>query len=450
MVMAVENKAELIQALEGAEYEKILDTPESDWVDFKRSQYETLPGKPLVLSQTGRSELSKDVAAFSNADGGILLIGVQEKRSETENIPVAGAITSIKITAIDQKHYKDILSEWMYPLNKSVRFKWYPTEPKKGLFAIIIPKSHDKPHVIRHLMSENGNQIDGFVGIPERVDDQTYWMRPETVYERIRRSSTQTREIFQKTDRAKINETMSKTIAENEKQAKGIREYVIGTQGWDKDPYILLQTIPHSTRARLEGFYSDLAKEFSSTSPIRGMGFNLDSLGARAEKIDGALVKTGSRDAILRLDPNGTLTLVLKISPELAGWAVNKDPGQSGTTINSIVLVEMTYEFTRFIRNYLAKRGLNTWSYFTEGKNLKASEVRLYAGTPSGFDIHDSVVAQKDYSSAKLDGTGTAEKDAYGILVEIYTMFALDENAIPYTINSEISRDSIKLIDARG
>jgi Putative DNA-binding domain len=54
--------------LEGGRADVLVGLSETDWIDFKR--------EPYKKDDHGKLELAKDVAAFANADGGLLLLGV--------------------------------------------------------------------------------------------------------------------------------------------------------------------------------------------------------------------------------------------------------------------------------------------------------------------------------------------------------------------------------------
>ncbi|MFI9604767.1 helix-turn-helix domain-containing protein [Streptomyces sp. NPDC052043] len=76
-----ESPDQLTALLAAQQPEAILGTPESQWVDFKSVG----PKGPYDLStEKGKFELAKDVAAFANASGGLLVCGFRAKRRPTQ------------------------------------------------------------------------------------------------------------------------------------------------------------------------------------------------------------------------------------------------------------------------------------------------------------------------------------------------------------------------------
>jgi Putative DNA-binding domain len=90
------------------------------------------------------SEMSKDVSAFANSDGGVLIYGVQEDKST--HLPVS-------IDGVDSKKYshewlENIIKSNITPIIpdyeiKSIKIKG---KPNLVIYSILIPKSYRTPH----------------------------------------------------------------------------------------------------------------------------------------------------------------------------------------------------------------------------------------------------------------------------------------------------------------
>ena len=455
--MAVKDQIELLKALEDRRFDDILGTAECYWLDFKQAGYATEPGKPQKLSDHGKSELCKDIAEFANHKGGIILLGVKEAKSLENGLSVADKIRLLAVASIDLQHYKQVFMAQIYPLVEDVEMRWFSDDKGKGLLAVIIPKSrNDTLHIVRQVYDAEGVRIRG-LEIPVRADDQTYLYTAEALSERINGqalgvnpvSSPMQSTLSQGPAPPEVIQNFHERQKKNEDEARSIRNQLIGMNDWGETPVLCLQVIPDAAKDRLDGFYDTLKQAFNYTKPVRGMGFNLNSFGRETSTVDGAFVKAGARDGVIRLDPNGTMTLVLAATPDFLGWGVNRDSMSDHMKINSIVLAETTLEFARFTVDILKPAGLNTWRYCIDLRDLKKNKVALYTGRPGGW--HDDLqVASKDVFETIVPGSEDYEADTYKMLTEIYAHFALPEKSIPYTADEKVTVKNIQAIDASG
>lgn len=460
--MAVKNQTELLNALENNLYDDILATSECSWLDFKQSIYGTENGKPNKLSQSGKSELCKDVAAFANHRGGVILLGVKEALSPTAGTSVADELKPLSIASVDLAHYKQVLRDQIFPLIEHIEMKWYPAESGKGLLAIIIPKSAAKLHILRQYYDEEGRKMRG-LEIPVRADDQTYWHTAESLSQLINKQAQAPKQATSSAPRKssllnqippevmqRMHEQHAKEKQAAEKESQSIRSQVIEMKDWSAAPILMLQAVPLSGKERLDNFYDKIKQSFADTKPVRGMGFNLNSLGYESDTVDGAFIKTGVREGAIRLDPNGTLTLGLVASPNFLGWAMNKDvTDASMIKLNSIVLVEIIFEFTKFVEEILEPAGLTNWEYCLDIRNFKAHNVTLYSGRPGGFFDNLSHASKDEYTKV-LPRDADYSHATFKILTEVYAFFTLPDSSIPYVNNKQVTKESILAIDASG
>ncbi|MCW7991062.1 hypothetical protein XF35_39080 [Streptomyces platensis subsp. clarensis] len=119
--MAADSMVQLISYLTAQKPNEILGTPESEWVDFKSVP----PSGPYDLTtDKGKFELAKDVAAFANAGGGLIVCGFKAKKRPSELYEVAEKVTPFERKVVNTDSYKDVLNEYVRPLLK-VKFYWY-------------------------------------------------------------------------------------------------------------------------------------------------------------------------------------------------------------------------------------------------------------------------------------------------------------------------------------
>ena len=117
--------------------------------------------------------------------------------------------------------------------------------------------------------------------------------------------------------------------------------------------------------------------------------------------------------------------------------------------INSIVLVEIIFEFTKFVEEVLQPAGLASWEYCLEIDNFKEHDVALYSGKPAGWldDLHS---ASKDQYKRTLPKDVDYTHVAFKILTEVYAFFTLPESSIPYASNGKVTKENILSMSING
>ncbi|MDU0251736.1 ATP-binding protein [Streptomyces sp. PU10] len=139
--MAADSMVQLISYLTAQQPYEIVGTPESEWVDFKSAS----PKGPYDLStDKGKFELAKDVAAFANAGGGLIVCGFKAKKRTNELYEVAEKVTPFDKKLVNIDSYKDVLTEYVRPLLKA-KFFWFDhpeddPETSGHYFVIEVPR----------------------------------------------------------------------------------------------------------------------------------------------------------------------------------------------------------------------------------------------------------------------------------------------------------------------
>jgi hypothetical protein len=140
---------------------------EDEDLDFKRR----LP----VNTEGAKAEFAKDVAAFANARGGLLLVGV----GETEG--VADKVELVDLDDDFQARLYGAAANWIAPgAEFGIHFAATIADPKRGYYLITIPRSPSAPHAVRVL---NANDAWRF---PRRVGSNTRFMSESEVADAYR------------------------------------------------------------------------------------------------------------------------------------------------------------------------------------------------------------------------------------------------------------------------
>jgi hypothetical protein len=97
-----------------------------------------------AINHSEVKEISKDVSAFANSDGGVLIYGVQEDRST--HLPVS--IDGVDSKIFSHEWIENIIKSNITPIIPDLKIEPIKITGKSNLviYSILIPKSHRTPH----------------------------------------------------------------------------------------------------------------------------------------------------------------------------------------------------------------------------------------------------------------------------------------------------------------
>lgn len=432
--LAVESLGGLMAALGAGDFERLLGTPESEWLDFKQAPYLPLHSK--------KAELAKDVAQFANTSGGVLVIGYETERREGSLVEVAKAIRPVRTNLVEVAQYRDIIQSWAIPLVRAIRFQWfYPgADAVEGVLVIEI-SPQDESHkyfIVKRLADAGGNPADA-IGVPVREGDRTVWLPAEGVQDlirdglRFRRSAPPAH--------PSLAPNWGRVLAELE-----------ATELWGQGATLYLQAVPQDPVA-LDLFRQNGLRDLITAPPaLRPQGFGIVAH-VQAEIRGESLVASGGRK-LLRLDPDGVVTAAAVANPDFLGWAINEGvPMIDGRVrINSIVLTEFMLEFFRFVEESLATAiSRRAWRFRVVAKRFQSARLSLEPGVTrrNRSSLELPRMTEKDDWSSEFEGTGDPESDAFSALARLYLgLFDFQPEAIPFQMNGRISTQQfLRLMD---
>ena len=137
-------RVEALEVLEGGDFDPFIGVPESLEVEFK--------GQPYQLDQDSqRFELAKDVSAFANAAGGVVVIGARTHRDDQSAVDIVQEIRLLTRDLVDVEQYVDTISERVYPGLRELRVRFCPVQgdDERGLVAIDVPP---QPEIDRYFL----------------------------------------------------------------------------------------------------------------------------------------------------------------------------------------------------------------------------------------------------------------------------------------------------------
>lgn len=414
---------DLIDALATGEFERLIGTPEGDWLDFKTSPYQ-------LDTPQGKWELAKDAAAFANKGGGYIVIGVEAARQINAVAETAVQIRRVNKSVVNPDRYRGVLDSWVYPPLRNVQLRWFPPEGTEatGIFVVEVPAQddQDKYFVVRKMVDDAGAES-GAVGIPVRDGDRVTWLPAERIHHLIHagRRLAPPRPAAPPHARIDLERRAEERIQHLER---------LGDE-WGELPIYVLQAFP-PPNGQLSDLYEPegLLGTLSVPRGLRSSGFNWRT-GVEPEVIEGTLLYRRLERA-LWLDPDGLLTAATLVTRDSLGWAINdRRPPAAPLRVNAIVLVEMTLEFFRLVHNELKPRaGEGQWSFLIRCKRFQQGRVVLSPGwRERGLGLEEPRPASSDDWTRRLNSEDSPQRDAFLALSRIYALWGLGESAIPFT-----------------
>src|ERR1035437_7192926 len=96
-----------------------------------------------AISQKARDEIAKDVSAFANSDGGVLVYGVEEDKASHFPVRIDEGVDD---SVCSTEWIENIVTSGISPKVNDVRILPLPVSPGRSLYVISVAKSFRGPH----------------------------------------------------------------------------------------------------------------------------------------------------------------------------------------------------------------------------------------------------------------------------------------------------------------
>ena len=455
---------EVLAILGKGNFNQIIGLIESETLDFKREPYQLNTTKQKL-------ELAKDVSAFANSGGGIILIGVSTCKEEGHSHELAEKIRSFEKTLIDVKQYEDIIDSHVYP-RLNVEIRWIPSadDGNKGLVYVRIPEteSRRKPFLTMKVLDEDGRELGNYVGFFQRKRDHIPPLNAEAMQHvfkeglRFDEHLSDIKKELGELVRERKKERLSKDIANILKQIKKptpadisgdiVNQRVnnaIKAVGLTDDIAYVLVAYP-TVKIQIEGLFesrnTDVVKLIDEPLQLRYAGFDI-STQEQSQIINGELRRALLKQyKLLEVWQDGMILFAVDGGEEFLCW------GNYDTTkllrISTLALTESTYLFHDFVQKVYGTSKASKCRLTTQLllRNLPSSKgyalprfrsgsVREFANMPLAKNTEIQVQANFDWSKT------TAEKAAYDLVSKTYVKFGLEHEFIPYV--TEVNKEKV-------
>jgi predicted HTH transcriptional regulator len=152
--------------IDGHAYGSLIGLQEDAWLEAKG-------GTPYNLdSPEGRYELAKDVAAFANGTGGIVIVGLRTTRHATTQTDEITDYDLCRQATFNATQYAALIAEYIHPTVEGLAVYWVSVNPEgtHGLGIIEVPPQNpDRQYFLIANAIDSGSRVRQFVfGIVRR------------------------------------------------------------------------------------------------------------------------------------------------------------------------------------------------------------------------------------------------------------------------------------------
>jgi hypothetical protein len=162
------------------EIERILSRGNlEDLVGALENEFFEAKGEPWQLEiELEKFKFAKAVTAMANSRGGIILVGVAARGSQTHRRDeVLEQQRYLPESMTPDDRYMHILADWVHPLPEGIDVKWYndSKNPTRGIIGVHIPNQNDelRPFFVKRYFEEAGKRLGAAVCLVQRFGATT-------------------------------------------------------------------------------------------------------------------------------------------------------------------------------------------------------------------------------------------------------------------------------------
>jgi schlafen family protein len=419
----------------------IIGLQEDDELDFKSEPY-LLASPDETIKGKARLELAKDVSAFLNTRGGIILIGVTTSVDPASQVECASALTPIPQQLINLKQIRDVLREYVYPQPRFNIELIHEQLDGSAICMLVVEQGTDRdmPYIVIRERAYEKGAAKSILSIYERQATDNVPMRPEHIHVRLHQAWDQL-DLVGGAHLDLMGEALdseARQVLDLDREACRLLEDGL---------HYYLQFVPMVSERLFnynEGDEPDLESDLMRFTPTRPMGFGLRGT-SKIERLPAhGLVRAvfpGSYS--LSISKYGLVTAVQ--AGRRVTWAT-ADRGFPKPTINPLAVVEFNYDVCRVVKEIVAARSPSSMATCRVilGVHGQFQEIHLPTGWPAdSFAIgwEEPTKSPPFEVATRVTKPRDPGRDAYQVTKAFYDHFQLGAKLIPFVRDSAVDPD---------
>jgi len=414
---------------------------------------------------TRQFELAKDVAAFANADGGVIVIGLETSKVPERAADMVKAVRPFAREHFDAQRYRALIDVHVYPRIEGLKLDWHPLRKNSntGIASILVPRQGEvqQPFLVSKILSDDGKVRGTALGYFERHRDGVDRKDAKDFHYLIRAGRTKgDTDARLAAIEARLDDTRGLQLAAppaSEPTISGaqvgpisppepidrIDEAVSLARLSDRPAYVLAaRPLGYVSIAQLFATQQSPVRQLLESPPeLRAGGFGIDA-GNTAVIVEGrsrrALHLDSNRD--LELWRDGTLIFVAPGDRDFLCWGRKPTPP---LVINPIVLLESLYLFctlAQAIQQHTEPKNCGVY-LDVELRGMQGDQTLYLAPGPVGSfgwefggDRHPAPRPTARFSETWAQGEIDPGLLTFRVATQVYAWFGLTHDRVPYVI----------------
>ncbi len=451
--------------LDSGDFDRLEGEFESEYLECKRQPYR-------LENDEQKLELAKDVAGLANAQGGIILIGCSTVKDPKHGEDRIERVRPFSRDMCDITRYEQVISDWLWPPFARSRINWFSSinDEEKGIVAIFVPavEGPERPLLISKTLFDGPRRVEILFGYCERKYAAVRHNNVQRLHGLLRDGMRFDGEIrdglqsLQSTlESLRSSQLQEETLTRRSEEFTQQLGDALNVVGLNDKPAFTLSAWTHRTLDIRELFVSREAKVvklLERPPEVRSSGFRIIA-GETSRIIKGRLRRVFTEGfRLLELSRSGILIHVAQGDSEGLCWG-RHDRQSKWNLINQLALVENTYLFCLLCElayeGHLQAGDQVVYDLRLLRMSRNGEKCRLEPGPLDRYSSRRSGSAAPEdsgfFAITTAFGAESAARVALRLLAELYSWFGIEEERIPYSLESVegriVAKEQLAAID---